>query len=137
MKFLVSFDVSALSTSIPVPVALKVINLKFTEHINQIGTYDFLENACFKPKDNVISLLELVDNNYVLSFKGKLYQQFQGAAVGPSVSAVIVNICMKYFEELVLGLEFPIHLLLCKAAFLSYSLLLGLSRGLASQGSES
>ena len=38
---LVSFDVIALYISIPVPVALEVINKTFTEHINQMGIEDF------------------------------------------------------------------------------------------------
>ena len=67
-KTLVSFGVSALFTSIPVPVALEVINRKFTEHINQEGMENFLEHTCFIPKYKLISLLELVLNNCVFSF---------------------------------------------------------------------
>ena len=57
---LVSFNVSTLFTSIPVVVALEVINRKFAEHINQDGIENFLEHTCFIPKDKCISLLELV-----------------------------------------------------------------------------
>ena len=41
---LVPFDVSALFTCIPIPVAFEVINRKFTEYINQTGMETFLEH---------------------------------------------------------------------------------------------
>ena len=47
----------------PVPVALEIINRKFTEHINLTGIENILEHTYFLPKDKVISLLELVFNN--------------------------------------------------------------------------
>ena len=46
----VSFNCNALFTSIPVTVALKVINRKFTECIDQRVTDYFLENTCYMPK---------------------------------------------------------------------------------------
>ena len=100
-----SFDVSALFISIPVPVVLGVINRKFTEHINQRGTKNFLENTSFMPK--VICLLEFVINSCV-SFQGKFYQQFQGATVGSPISPVIANIYMEYLGRTSLSPEFPI-----------------------------
>ena len=50
---LVSFDVSALFTSISVWVALEVINRKVTAHINQEGMKNFLGHTCFIPKKNL------------------------------------------------------------------------------------
>ena len=44
---LVSFDVSALSTSILVPVALEEINRKFMEHTDKKGTEHFMEKNLF------------------------------------------------------------------------------------------
>ena len=64
-----SFDVSALFTSIPVPVALEVINRKITTHILQEGLQDFLEHSHSIPKDKIIAVLELVLNNCVFSFQ--------------------------------------------------------------------
>ena len=104
---IVSLDVSALFTSIPVPVTLEVINRKPTAHIVQEGLQAFLDHSHSIPKDKIISLLELVLNNCVF-FQHKFYKQFPGAAMGSSVSPVIANICMEYFEELALGPQCPI-----------------------------
>ena len=40
-----SFDVSALFTSIPVPVGLELINRKLPTNITQEGTQSFLEHT--------------------------------------------------------------------------------------------
>ena len=58
---LVCFDVSALFSSIQVPVALENINRKFTEHINQTGMENFLENTCFIPKFPLLGTYPLVE----------------------------------------------------------------------------
>ena len=72
---LVSFDVSALFTSIPVPTALDVINHLFTEHIEvpeAKGKYScsFQENNIGLNKNEVMGLLKLVLQNCVFSFQG-------------------------------------------------------------------
>ena len=69
---------------------------------------NFQEHTYFIPKDKLISLLELVLNNFVFSFQGQFYQQLQGAAMGSYVSPVITNIYMEYFEEMALGPQCPI-----------------------------
>ena len=68
---LVLLDISALSTSILVTIALKVINRKFTEHITHTGVENFVKHPSFIPRDKVISLWELVLNNCVFSFQVK------------------------------------------------------------------
>ena len=55
-KTLVSFDVSALFTSIPVPVALQVINSK-------IPTCTNFTNVCKIPTEKIINLLEFTLTN--------------------------------------------------------------------------
>ena len=47
----VFFYISSLFSAIPVPVLLEVINRKCTEHMNQKGTENFLENSCLISKD--------------------------------------------------------------------------------------
>ena len=73
-----SFDVSALFTSIPVPTALDVINHLFTEHIEvpeAWGKYNcsFEENTVGLHKNEVMGLLKLVLENCVFSFQGKFF----------------------------------------------------------------
>ena len=90
---LVSFDVSALFTSIPVPAALQVINSK-------ISTCTNFTNICKIPTEKFIKLLEFTVTNYSFCFNMKFYIQLQGAGMGSLVSPVIVNIYMEYFESL-------------------------------------
>ena len=95
---------SALFTTILVPVAFEVINKKnLIIHIMQEGLYSHSI-----PKDKIISLLKLVLNNCVFSFQHRFYMQLQGAAVGSPVSPVLANNHMEYFEELALGSQCPI-----------------------------
>ena len=87
---LVSFDVSALFTSIPVPVAVQVINSK-------ISTCTSFTNVYKIPTENFIKLLEFTLTNCIFCFNKKFYKQLQGAAMGLPVSPVIENIYMEYF----------------------------------------
>ena len=110
---LVSFDISALFTSIPVPTALDVINCLFTEHIEVPETRckyncSFEENMVGLLKNEVMSLLKLVLENCVFSFQGKFYKQLHRVAMGSPYSSVVANIYMEYFENLALDPEVPI-----------------------------
>ena len=110
---LVSFDVSALFTSIPVPTALDIINRLFTEHIEDPeakGKYgcSFRCNTIGLEKDEVMSLLKLVLENCVFTFQDRFYKQLHGAAMGSPCSPVVANIYMEYFENMALGPELPV-----------------------------
>ena len=110
---LVSFDISALFTSIPVPTALDVINRLFTEHIEDPDTRDkygcsFKHNTIGLEKDEVMSLLKLVLENCVFTFQNRFYKQLHGAAMGSPCSPVVANIYMEYFENMALGPELPV-----------------------------
>ena len=72
---LVSFDVSLLFTSIPVPAALQVINSK-------ISTCTNFTNVCKIPPVKFIKLLEFTLTNCIFCFNKKFYKQLQGAARG-------------------------------------------------------
>ena len=96
----VSFDVSALFTSIPVPTSLDVINCLFTEHIEvpeTRGKYkcSFEENTVGLNKNEVMRLLKLVLENCVFSFQDKFFKQLHGAAMGSPCSPVVANIYME------------------------------------------
>ena len=90
---LVSFDVIALFTSIPVLIALHVINSK-------ISTCTNFTNVCKIPTVKFIKHLEFTLTNCILCFNKIFYKQLQGVAMGSSVSHVIANIYMEYFESL-------------------------------------
>ena len=90
---LVSFDVSALFTIIPVHVALQVINSKNSTCTN-------FTNVCKIPTEKFIKLLEFTLTNCIFCFNKKFYKQLQRAAMGSPVSPVIANIYMEYFESL-------------------------------------
>ena len=110
---LVSFDISALFTSIPVPTALDVINRLFTEHIEDPEAKDkygcsFRHNTIGLEKDEVMQLLKLVLENCVFTFQDKFFKQLHGTAMGSPCSPVVANIYMEYFETMALGPELPI-----------------------------
>ena len=92
-KTLVSFDVSALFTSVLVPVALQVINSK-------ISTCTNFTNICKIPTEQFIKFLEFTLTNCIFCFNMKFYKQLQGAAMSSPVSPVIANIYMEHFESL-------------------------------------
>ena len=93
---LVSFDVSALFTSIPVPVALQVINSKISSCTDSTNVYKI-------STEKFIKLLEFTLTNWNFCFNMKFYKQLKGAAMGSPVSPVIVNIYMEYFESLAIS----------------------------------
>ena len=102
---LVSFDVSDLFTSIPVPTALDVINCLFTEHIEVTEARckygcSFKQNTIGLTKDEVMKLLKLVLENCVFSFQGNFFKQLHGAAMGSPCSPVVANIYMEYFKDM-------------------------------------
>ena len=86
---LVSFDVSAVFTSTPVPVALQVTNSK-------ISTCTSFTNVCKIPTEKFIKLLEFTLTNCIFCFKKKFYKQLQDAAMGSHVSPVITIIYMEH-----------------------------------------
>ena len=75
---LVSFDISALFTSIPAPVALQVINSK-------ISTCTNFTNICKIPTERFIKLLEFPITNCIFCFNKKFYEQLQSAVMGSPV----------------------------------------------------
>ena len=96
---LVSFDVSALLTSILVPVALQVINSK-------ISTCTNFTNVCKILTVKFIKLLDFMLTNCIFCFNKKFYKQKKVADMGSTVSPVIANIYMEYFESLAIP-SFP------------------------------
>ncbi len=89
---LVSFDVSALFTSIPVPAAISVIRSKLEEDSS------WKTNTSMSV-DHIIALLDVILNTTYFSFNGDLYRQNLGAAMGSPVSPIVANLFMEDFEK--------------------------------------
>ena len=110
---LVSFDVSALSTSVPVNQALDVINQLIINHQTHMEFKSKVGQAWYEVADHldredVISLLKIVLNNCVFSFQGQFYRQLHRAAMDSPCWPIVANIHMEYFEKRDLGPELPI-----------------------------
>ena len=73
---LVSYDVSALFTSISVPAALQTINSKISTCTNFTNVYKI-------PTEKFIRLLECTITNCSFCFNKKFHKQLQGIAMGP------------------------------------------------------
>ena len=110
---LVSFNVSALFTSIPLNQALDVINQLIIQHQTDMDFKYKVGKAWYEVADHldredVMALLKVVLNNCVSSFQGKFYKQLNSAAMGSPCSLVVANIYMEYFEKRALGPELPV-----------------------------
>ena len=110
---LVSFDVSALFTSIPVNQALDVINKLTIQHQTDMDFKYKVGKAWYEVTDHldrkdVIALLKVVLNNCVFSFQEKFYKQLHRTAMGSPCLPVVANIYMEYFEKRASGPELPI-----------------------------
>ena len=91
---MVSYDVTALFTSIPVDKAIKIIE----EKLRRDPT---LQQRCELSVDQLISLLSFCLTTTYFLYDGKFYKQKHGAAMGSSVSPVVANLYMAnlYMEE--------------------------------------
>ena len=99
---MVSFDVSALFTSIPVEFALQAIKQKLSNDESWKKLTEF-------SLSQVLVLLELVLSTTYFMFRGKFYRQKFGAPMGSPISPGVADICMEVFEEDMLK-DCPDHL---------------------------
>ena len=89
---MMSYDVSALFTSIPIDPAIKTIRKQLEEDQD-------LKKRTSMTVDHIISLLEFCLKNTYFSFQGRYYEQTEGAAMGCPISPLIANIYMEEFEN--------------------------------------
>ena len=87
-----SYDVAALFTSIPVKPAIEVIKKKLEQDTE-------LHHRISMSIKNILDLLEFCLCNTYFLFQGQYYVQTQGAAMGSSVSPVLANLYMEFFED--------------------------------------
>jgi hypothetical protein len=89
---LISYDVSALFTSIPTPDASRVIR-------SYLESDNTLKDRCPLSVDQLLTLLEFCLDTTYFVFQGDFYQQTHGAAMGSPVSPLVANIYMEDFEK--------------------------------------
>ena len=92
-EIIVSFDVKALFTSVPLKNFIEVIQRILEDD-------DSLKDKTTLSISNVLSLLEFCLQNTYFVFRGEYYVQIYGAAMGSPVSPVVANIYMEYFEKI-------------------------------------
>ena len=88
---IMSYDVSALFTSIPIEPAIKII-LKHLEEDKD------LSNRTSMTVNHIICLLEFCLRNTCFSFKGRHCEQTEGAAMGSPISPLVANLFMEELE---------------------------------------
>ena len=86
-----SYDVSALFTSIPIEPAIKIIEQQLKEDRD-------LHSRTNMKIYHIISLLRFCLSNSYFSFQGRFYQQTHGAAMGSPISPVVANLFMEDLE---------------------------------------
>ena len=89
---LASFDVVSLFTRVPVDLAIGVAQRR----LEADSTLD--ERTCLSV-NNIIQLLKLCLQATYFCFKGNVYQQVFGTAMGSPVSVVVANLVMEDVEE--------------------------------------
>ena len=98
-EVLVSHDVVALFLSIPIPEAMKIIGERLEEDTT-------LAKRMNRSANNIIELLQFTMSTTYFSFKGKLYEQTFGKAMGSPVSIVVVNLYLECREQTALATSF-------------------------------
>ena len=84
---MISYDMSALFTSIPTCEAKKVIR-------DRLKKDKTLPTRCELNVDQLVTLLELCLDTTYFMFEGQFYRQTHGAAMGSPVSPIVANLYM-------------------------------------------
>eukprot|EP00745_Piridium_sociabile_P039856 TRINITY_DN7522_c0_g1_i16.p2 TRINITY_DN7522_c0_g1~~TRINITY_DN7522_c0_g1_i16.p2 ORF type:complete len:139 (-),score=21.82 TRINITY_DN7522_c0_g1_i16:574-990(-) len=89
---LVSYDVTALFTSVPVEESLQIIRKRLEEDAT-------LSDRTSLSAEHVCDLLACCLRTTYFTFEGNFYQQTEGAAMGSPVSPIVANLFMEDFEQ--------------------------------------
>ena len=93
---MVSFDVKALFTSVPIKSAINIIKKLLEEDPE-------LQKRTTLSVTNIIRLLEYCLTSTYFIFQGRFYEWQEGAAVGSPISPIVANLYMKKFEQLAIN----------------------------------
>ena len=88
-EYIISYDVSALFTSILIKSLIPIIKNKLEQDTE-------LNKQASMSTNNILELLEFCLCNTYFLFKGQFYKQTNGAAMGSPVSPVVENLYMEY-----------------------------------------
>ena len=88
---LISFDVSALFTSVPVEESITLIHEKLT------ADPSLADRTALSPQQ-VTDLLRMCLTTTYFKYDGKFYAQIEGAAMGSPVSPIVANLFMEDYE---------------------------------------
>ena len=91
-EFLISYDITALFTSVPIEPALKIIK-------DQLEEDDRLQDRTVLSVQNIIDLLGFCLHDTYFSFQNEFYEQVEGAAMGSPVSPRVANWYIEHFER--------------------------------------
>ena len=93
---LISHDVVSLFTNVPIPEALKIIR-------DRLEKDEKLKDRTNLTVNDIMELLAFVCEKTYFIFRGQLYEQQYGTAMGSPVSPIIANIYMEHLEQLALA----------------------------------
>ena len=94
-EVMMSYDVKALFTSVPIKPALDVIEKLLKEDPG-------LQSRTSMSTQHIMDLLEFCLRSTYFTFRGKFYEQVEGAAMGSPISPIVANLYMEDFEIRVL-----------------------------------
>ena len=88
---IMSYDVKALFTSVPIKPAMKIIQKLLEEDLT-------LPQRTTMTVNNITCLLEFCLTSTYFTFQKKIYEQVEGAAMGSPISPIEANLYMEDFE---------------------------------------
>ena len=91
-EIIISYDVTALFTSVPVDSAIEAISLRLEED-------DSWKDRTYLNGEQLLRLLKFCLNTTYFVFRGKFFKQKHGAAMGGPVSPTTCNLYMELFER--------------------------------------
>ena len=90
-EVIISYDVKALFTSVPIQPALTIIEKLLEEDPG-------LQERTSMTVKNIICLLEFCLRSTYFTFQNQYYEQVEGAAMGSPISPIVANLYMESFE---------------------------------------